>query len=133
MLVRQVQYFVQVGHRQQLSPPAVDRRAVYPLNLQLGGGPLQPDQLHQAHLGNDKDLARADHVAGAVAGIRTAVATGNDEPRNDGQRQGDFEANRRPLAGPAEDVHHAANPLNIGLHYVHADAASGDVGDGLRR
>ena len=37
-----------------------------------------------------------------------------------------------PSPGPAENIDHAADLLDVGLHHVHADAAAGNVGHGLR-
>ena len=38
-----------------------------------------------------------------------------------------------PSPEPAENIDDAADLLNVGLHHVHADAAPGNIGHGLRR
>ena len=38
-----------------------------------------------------------------------------------------------PWPGLAEQVHGAADTLDVGSHDVHSNAASGDLGDRLRR
>ena len=111
------QHLVQVGDGQQTPAPAINRCSVHVLDVLLGGISLQADQFEQADLGNHESLAAAgDHQAG-----------------NDGQRERNLELDRGAFAGPAEDIDDAADLLDVGLHDVHADAAPGNVGHGLRR
>ena len=87
------------------------------LDVLFRGIPLQADQLQQAHLRNDEPLPSArDH-----------------ETWNDGQRERNLELDRGAFARPAENVDHAPDLLDVGLHHIHADPASRDVGNGLRR
>ena len=81
------------------------------------GIPFQTDQLEQAHLGYHKALPSAcDHQAG-----------------NDGQGERDLELDGGAFAGPAEDIHDAADFLDVGLHHVQADPAPRNIGYRLRR
>ncbi len=52
---------------------------------------------------------------------------------DDGQRERDRQPPGGALAEGRVDVDRAADPLDVGLHHVHADTAAGHVGDRLRR
>ncbi len=111
------QYPVQIGNGQQAPAPPINRCAVDLLDVLLGGISLEADQLEQTDLRNDEALASAaDHQAG-----------------NNGQRERNLQLDCGALAGPVEYIDHAADLLDIGLDDVHADAASGNLGHGLRR
>ena len=102
------QHLIQVGDGQQAPAPAIDRRSMHMLDVLFRGIALQADQLEQADLGDDEPFPSAgDHQTG-----------------NNGQSERDLELDRGAFTGPAEDIDDAADLLNVGLHHIHADAAS---------
>ena len=82
------------------------------LNLFAAGLPLKPEQLQQADLGNDEPFA----------------AAADNQPGNDGQGERDFYLDRCAATRPAGEIDHAADFFDVGLHYVHPDAAAGYAG-----
>ena len=112
----EAQHVVQIRDRQQAAAPPVHGRAMHVLDVLFARIAFQANQFEQAHLRDDEPLAR-----------RCVI----DQAGNDGQRQRDLELDRGALARPAEQIDHAADLLDVGLHHVHAHAAPGDVGDRL--
>ena len=55
------------------------------------------------------------------------AAAGDDQRRNDGERQRDFDGKARAAACRRFQLDGAADALDVGAHHVHADAAAGNV------
>ncbi len=113
----QPKHLIQIGDGQKSPAPAIHRCSMHMLDVLFRGISFQADQFEQADLGNNEPLAAAgDHQTG-----------------NNGQGERDLELDRGAFAGPAEDIHDAADLLNVGLHHVQAHPAPRHVGDGFRR
>ena len=81
----------------------------------LLGISFETDQLQQT------DLRDHEALSGA----------GDDQTRNDGQRERNLQLHGGALARPAKDIDDAADLFDIGFHNVHPHAAAGNVGNGL--
>ena len=62
-----------------------------------------------------------------------AAADLDQEGRDDGEGQGELDDELRPDAGDRLDLHEAREALDGLEHHVQADAAAGDLGDGVGR
>ena len=60
----------------------------------------------------------------------TLIDAAHDEGGNDGQSEGNAQAEGGSLAGAGVDFDFAANFFDVGADDVHADAAPADIGDG---
>jgi hypothetical protein len=76
---------------------------------------VHPYQLEQVRLGDGVAL----------------LALADDEGGDDRQRQRDGDAHDGAVTERGREVDAAADLLDVGADHVHADAAAGDVGDGL--
>ena len=77
--------------------------------------------------------ADADDFVDRRAGNGEMLVAAADRQRGD-DRQGERHAQgeAKPLPDLAVDIDEATDPLDVGTHHVHADAAAGDRGDLLR-
>ena len=101
-----LELLVEVGKGEKLAAEAVDRGPVKHLDPGTGLLGLEPDQLQEADLGDREALAPAR----------------DDEGRDDGEGEGDLDLDGGPGVALAEDVHRAADLLDVGLHHVHPNA-----------
>ena len=83
------------------------------LDARSGLVAFEPHQFQQADLRNRVTIA----------------AAGDDQRRDDRQRQRNLDLDGRAAPELALNVDRAADLFDVGLHDVHADAAAGDVGD----
>ncbi len=79
-------------------------------------------------------LVAAHHLEQARLRDRVGLSAAlHDQRRDDREGERDLDLDVRALADAAVHVDRTADALDVGLHDVHAHAASGDVRDALRR
>jgi hypothetical protein len=99
---------------EQTAAEAIERGVFEPLDAVVGFAGAHVHQLGERGLGNGKILPAAVH----------------DEGGDDGEGQGNAQAQDGALAGVAVDFDLAADFFDVGADHIHAHAASGDAGDG---
>ena len=105
---------VQKDEGQQAAAQTIERRVFEPLDAAVGFPGAHVHQLGERGLRDGEILPAAVH----------------DEGGNDGEGEGNAQAEDGALAGVAVDFDLAADFFDVGADHVHADAASGDAGDG---
>ena len=113
--VRLLEQAIEKDEGQQAAAQTIERRVLEPLDAAVGFPGAQMHQLGERGLGDGEILPAAVH----------------DERGNDGEGEGNAQAEDGALAGVAVDFDLAADFFDVGADHVHADAASGDAGDGV--
>src|SRR5262249_30454534 len=106
------------------SEDVAERHQRHDLLADLDGGPaLDPVDLPASDLDDLVDVIQGDRI--------DLVVDPHQQAGHDRQRQGEADDEGGPLTGHAPDVDGPAEVLDPALDDVHADAAAGDLGDGL--
>src|SRR5450432_1204956 len=106
-----LQDIIQICDREQCATAAIHWHVMDIINLS-GGIVLESDEFEQAHLRYDEPLA----------------ATGNQEPRNNGESQRDFQFDRCTLTGNTHDVNSAADLFDVRFDNIHTHTTAGNIG-----
>ncbi len=112
----QTQYFAQIGQRQRAVAAAEYRGGMDVFDAGASGVAFQPNQLVEADLGNHKPFP----------------AGGDHQSRDNRQSERDLHPYGSAVARMADQVHRTPDPLDMGLHNIHAHPTARNIGHRLR-